>query len=99
MIESILKFLPEWVMPVIFGALVWFGLNWLFIAPELGRRTVENSCPSERLAYCHCVAGYMISNARVPLSLWTSTLGFYQVDKSADIIAARQEGVSQCAKS
>ena len=96
MFETLLKLLPEWVMPVIFGLLVWFGANYIFIAPELARRTVENSCSSEQRSYCHCVASYMISNARVPLSLWTSSLGFYQVDKSAPVLAARREGATQC---
>lgn len=96
MFDLIVKMLPEWVLPVLFGAVCWFGLNYLFIAPELGRRTIENTCPADRRAYCHCVGSHMIANARLPLALWTSSLGFYQVDKSLDVINARQAGAQQC---
>lgn len=98
MIDLIVKLLPEWVLPVLFGALVWFGANFIFIAPELGRRTVENSCPPDRLVLCHCVASHMLANARLDLALWTSTLGFYQVEQAASIVSARKSGIEQCQK-
>jgi len=96
MFEALLKFLPEWVLPVIFGLLVWFGANYLLIAPEIANRTVANTCDAADMAYCNCVAGHMISDARFELALWTSSLTLYRVDRSATVIAARKNGVEQC---
>lgn len=99
MLDLIVKLLPEWVLPVVGGALVWFGLNYVFIAPELGTRTIENTCPAASKALCHCVGRYMTDNARLPLALWTASLGLYQVAKSQEVLDAQKEGREQCRKS
>lgn len=96
MFDMLFKLLPEWVLPVLFGLLLWFGANYLVIAPEIGRRTVENDCPRSQMATCQCIADYMIANARFPLALWTASLSLYRVDQSADILQARREGAEQC---
>lgn len=96
MFDALIKLLPEWVLPVVFGLLVWFGANYLFIAPEIGRRTVANSCEAVHMAFCECVSSYMTANARLPLALWTSSLSFYSVEQSQQIITAQREGVAQC---
>jgi hypothetical protein len=96
MFDALIKLLPEWVLPVLFGLLIWFGANYLFIAPEIGRRTVENTCPASQRQLCQCVADHMISNARFPLALWTSSLSIYRVDRSTEILQARREGLELC---
>jgi len=99
MVELIVKLLPEWVLPVVGALLVWFGLNYLFIAPELGRRTIDNSCPAASRSFCHCVGDYLIADARLQLAFWTSSFGYYSVAKSREVLAARAEGERQCKRS
>jgi len=96
MFDAIIKILPEWVLPVLIGALVWFGANFFFIAPEIGKRSIANDCPRAQMGFCQCVGAYLVSNARTDLALWTSTMGLYSVSQSVAILNARTDGVEQC---
>lgn len=96
MFEAIVKILPEWVLPVILGLLVWFGVNYLFLAPTIADRTILKTCPRHSTAYCHCVAGSMLGEVRLEITFWTSTLGFYEVMHNPKVSAARINGQKVC---
>lgn len=98
MFDLIAKLLPEWMIPFLIGLAVWFGANWLVIAPIIGERTVVKSCARSDYVYCTCVADTMVSNARWKIALWTATGGFYEIYRDHKVIRAMEEGKKQCVR-
>lgn len=88
MVAAIFNALPDWMMSIIIAFVVWFGLNYIWVAPHYFEvRTVETFSANingksytDKDSMRSCFRGVMFENfgsQRFDMAVFTSTFGFF----------------------
>lgn len=96
MLQAILDLLPEWTLPVLFGAAAWFGLNYIYLTGIIMERRADLQCHPTQRSFCFCEEAVLMADTRLEHAIWTSTLGLYDITYSPDVIAARKRAEGLC---
>lgn len=90
-LDYVLKLIPDWLLPLLFGAFLWWGAHFLFLSKTIVTNYALLDCPAKHHLYCTCAASYIHGSDKVAVSLWTASFGLISLNNNDEIHNVRSQ--------
>lgn len=91
--DVLLRQLPDWLIPFILGALLWFAAHYFILAKPIAQTMASMDCSVRDQEFCRCAAGLMFEADKVAVALYTSSFTMIPIEQSNEKVYAVRDKI------